>query len=617
MSRPLVGPLRRRRDERGAVGVMFAILMALLIPVTSAFVLDLGVQRVGRADMQTLADVVAMDMSRLLDGTKTVSQLSAGGADITAANASRDRNTSVIDYATSKPTMGITWGTENLTTGVFAAASAATVPNAVKVTATTQVGFGFAAFTGIASGQASRNAVSYSNPGACFRVGSFVAALDTGDSSPLINAIVGGALGSSLNLDLVSYKALAGANVSLADLVNTGQLHVGSVTELLSDNTLNIADLVTATAMVMSSNGGYTSAQITAINAVKTAIGASGPVIKMGDLLAASSGDQSALNASLNVLDIVTGSALVAGKGHALSLQGVNLNLPLMAGKTVTSSTSLNVIESPQEGCTGQQAHTAQVQLTTTLTIPALTLSNVNFAGVTSSIATDATTLTLKVNLGEAIATLAGIAGCSTGSPTSLSVLVNSAILGSTSLTGSMGAHLNFSFGVSQTGTLVTDILNLLGLGSLLSTTTIALDSAVTLSANFPNTFGSYSQTVTVPLPDGYTNPAKVNGNVLSSPTLNPSSALRDTSVTTTATVTTKLLALLLPQTKPIGLTSSAFSDLMNPILTTVSSTLDPVLTAVQSSLITPLSKMLGLRVGGADVYAVPTPTCNQPRLVG
>lgn len=52
-----------RRDERGAVAAVVAIL-ALVLLVSAAFAVDLGGQRAVRSDAQALADVVALDLAR-------------------------------------------------------------------------------------------------------------------------------------------------------------------------------------------------------------------------------------------------------------------------------------------------------------------------------------------------------------------------------------------------------------------------------------------------------------------------------------------------------------------------------------------------------------------------
>jgi len=55
---------------------MVAMLLVVLVP-SSAMAVDLGMQRVVRRDMQTLADVVALDVVRLVDG-RTASQIRSG-----------------------------------------------------------------------------------------------------------------------------------------------------------------------------------------------------------------------------------------------------------------------------------------------------------------------------------------------------------------------------------------------------------------------------------------------------------------------------------------------------------------------------------------------------------
>jgi Flp pilus assembly protein TadG len=122
----------RRKDEQGAVAVFVAIVLTLLM-VASAFAVDLGMQRAARADMQAVADAVAIDLARELDG-RTATQLGTLQA---AANASRDRNKSTT--LGSVPVVTPELGVVNRATGVFTPVSGGTVPNAVRVTATTSV----------------------------------------------------------------------------------------------------------------------------------------------------------------------------------------------------------------------------------------------------------------------------------------------------------------------------------------------------------------------------------------------------------------------------------------------------------------------------------------------
>jgi Flp pilus assembly protein TadG len=67
--------MKRRKDENGAVALTVALVVTLLLAVAS-FALDLGLARVGVRDMQAVADVVALDMARQIDG-RTVSAIEA------------------------------------------------------------------------------------------------------------------------------------------------------------------------------------------------------------------------------------------------------------------------------------------------------------------------------------------------------------------------------------------------------------------------------------------------------------------------------------------------------------------------------------------------------------
>ncbi len=198
---------RRDRDERGAVAVFVAVVLSLLL-VASAFAVDLGMQRAARADMQAVADAVALDLARELDG-RTATEL---GTLQTAADASRDRNeaTSLGSTPAVTPELGVV----NPATGAFTPVAGGVVPNAVRVTASTVVDFAF----GVApDGGAQRSAIAMANPDACLRLGSTLLDLQSGNSV-LLNAVLGDILGGSLNLTAVSYQGLAGAEVTLADL---------------------------------------------------------------------------------------------------------------------------------------------------------------------------------------------------------------------------------------------------------------------------------------------------------------------------------------------------------------------------------------------------------------
>lgn len=592
---------RRRRGERGAIAAFTALVLVILLGA-AAFVVDLGMQRVGRSDMQALADVVALDLARDLNGTKTVAQLDANKQSL--ANASRDRNKSVIGYQNHLPELVVTYGTLGSDSN-FVPGAASDVPTAVQVKATTNIGFVFSGVTGRSSGGATRSAVATSNASACFRVGSFIASLDSAQSA-LLNPILNSLLGSNLNLGLIGYKGLAGANVSLLELVEVGGLGVGSVDELLKLKNVSAATLFVAAANVLDRQGNAAQADI--LRAIQVAAGT--PNIAIGDLIEAAPGDSSALTAGLNVLDLLTTAAFVSNKDHAVEIPNLGISLPGLTAVTTT----LSVIESPRTKCgpIGTVNETAQIRLDLTGTIPARTLPTAINTLLNTNVSLDATTVSLSIDLGKALATLNGVT-CdpATGDPSSLAVGLRSSVVGGISLNASTGVHAKVGVPLFGSGGLLTAVLDLLGLGSLLMPPELEVDTTMNIHAgttpdSIPPT------TVNVPLPGGY----DIGQGSGSGPIITGLSVTPKIGTEVTLRYFEGLLVLGTWKTRKLFSGAALFDYLVNPIAKALTDTLlNPLLTSLQNALIAPLSKLLGLQLGGADVFAVRNPTCAAPRL--
>lgn len=587
-------PVRRIRsgDERGVSTIVVAIVITVLLLV-AAFATDIGMQRVGRSDMQSLADVVALDLARELDGSKTVAQLEA--VEQTLADKSRDRNKDVIGFAEHLPSMTVDWG--EMENGEFVVLSGSAVPTAVRVAAATTVAFALGGITGLGSGDASRHAVATADKSACYRLGSFVASLNSAEST-LLNPILNGFLGSNLNLTAVGYQGLANANVSLLDLVDVGGLGVGSVDELLALDHVSLHDLFIASANVLDQQGNGAQADI--LRAL--AVSAGTPTIAIADLIQAAPSDQAALAASLNVLDLITGAAFVANENHAVDIPNLGITLPGVASVT----TSLTVIETPRTACgpIGTTNQTAQVKLDLTAHVNQQTL---NVSALGTSFTVKPIDFKLSFDLGKAMAELTDVV-CTNGTPSSLKVRLRSALLGALNLTASIGV----SGQVDPLGgsSLLADILNLLSLGSLLQPPYLTIDTSLNLYAGAP-TATTYDKTVTVPIPGGYTTPAgSGSGDLLQAVTLTPQAS------TDVVLHYYQLLGGWKTQhlTDPLN---TVFKDVVTPLTSTLlSSLVNPLIQSLQDQLVKPLEQLLGLQLAGADVFAVPTPTCGLPKLV-
>ncbi len=336
--------LRRRRDERGAVLVLMAVLSVVLFTI-GAFAVDIGMQRVARRDMQALADLVSLDLARQLDG-RTAGEI----VDLQAlADRSRNRNAGAVGNAppTVTPVLG-----EIAPDGTFSPVASGVVPTAVRVLASTAVDFSIAP----GSGAATRSAVATSTSTACFSVGSYAAR--TGPGNHQLLSLINVAFDSPV--DVVSYQGLSKAHVSLAELA--AELSVASPENLASLSTLKVSDFYLALARVLTRQGDTAQAELLNRNFSRTVN--SLLVFDLENVLSVGQGGGSALDANLNVLDLVTGAALAATGDNGATVPVLMTNVPGF----VTTSASVKVVEAPRIGCgpVGTQAKTSQVGVSLT-----------------------------------------------------------------------------------------------------------------------------------------------------------------------------------------------------------------------------------------------------------
>ncbi|WP_300405250.1 hypothetical protein [Nocardioides sp.] len=300
----------------------------MVMVLMAAFVVDIGMQRVARADMQALSDVVALDMSRRLDGSDTAA-LEADPTWDAALAASVARNGGSLGDA---PVVQTELGGMDVSSGQFLPSERGEdVPTAVRVTASTSVDFAFGVAT---SGGASRSAIGAATSFACYKVGSWAASLDT-ESSLLLNPVLqkmaeqSGSFTNGATVRALDYRGLAAASVDLFDLA--ARLGVASLDELAAA-TVNLKDLYVALQALARPDDSTTVAALGSLAAAtKTTVGAD-----LSKVLVADSGAGSLLGARANVLDIVGGSiALLNGTNVANIYLGATLPSMANAGLTV------------------------------------------------------------------------------------------------------------------------------------------------------------------------------------------------------------------------------------------------------------------------------------------
>src|SRR5581483_9120547 len=351
---------RRRDDEAGAVLVVVCIAMVAMIGATG-LAIDVGRVTVNNRTLQAGADVIALDAGRALNG-QTAAQLSgSSGAVVLALQSSATRNK--VPFANLTVDLGTMTGTTFTTiatpviNGAIQTVTSATVPKAVRVSAGGSVAFLFDMASPHTVKQTTRSAIASMDNYGGFSIGSWLASI-----SGSTNSILGSLFGDAFHLNVVSYSGLVNGNVTLQALGLNMPASVGvlSPTQLLNTS-ISVNNFMLAAISALNAQGNTTAANL--LNSMILNASATGTV-KLGDFINVAAGaENAAASASLNVLQLLTASAMVMEKngGHALSIPTTTISIP-----GVTSITaSATVIEPPQYyfGPVGGSVSTAQVRL--------------------------------------------------------------------------------------------------------------------------------------------------------------------------------------------------------------------------------------------------------------
>jgi uncharacterized membrane protein len=578
--------VRDRKDERGAVALFFALILSVLMGMT-AIVVDIGMHRVTRGDLQALADMVALDLAREIRGSRTQADLAPAGDTgnpSSAASKSIARNSDILGEGL---VVQVDWGSYE--GGNWDTAT--DPPSAVRVEASADTDF--AVTDG--SSDTSRVAFAVASSSACYRLGSFVAAVNSGDSTVLspLNDLF------DVNLTLVGYQALAGATVTLADLAATSA--IGSPTQLLTGS-VTYSDLIRALIEVLSNEpGSSNSAAISALGAVLQASSTVGSV-NLGNVMHLSPTDQAALEMDLNVLDIV-GSARLSNGDHFIQVPNLNANVPGV-GSQFTGG--LTLISAAQLACgkpNSPESVARNAQLEGSLGIEFVNLPSLSIPGF-ATLLTEKGDGTLLVDLADGTGALIEppevYCGDGTASdPHEYSVGVTTELASyslSSNLTITGSVKITDLVGINLTNLLLSLGLPILGSGKVDIKVEVNLTVATSSSAG--NSVANLS------LPPNDVTPYQTG-----------------TSVYLPTNVVPRIDAVLIGgQSASITASGPLTSLIINELIAAnngfVAKTLAPLIDNINNTFVGPVARMVGLRFGGADVYAVGA-VCGQPSLWG
>ncbi len=354
---PYQSSLRSR--QRGAIAMMTGIFLFLAL-MCLVLVVDSGRLYYEQRQLQKIADTTALDTATegglcSISGSPSLLQL---------ATASAQRNGFAGDLSSSPSS--VRSGYVQTVDGVRNFMVDGSRREAVEVVVGKTVPASIVA-GGIIGQSVSlqARAVAQRQPIATFSVGSALLRVNTAESA-LLNPLLTGLLGGSthVNLDAVSYQGIVDANVSLLELMQSASLLGSRITVGAVDSALNtsisLASFMAATVDVLDRKNVAAAALLR-----NQLVGVRSATLKLADVLALDAVPgmtEEALNARVNVLDLITAAAMAANRGNAVALDmGV-------AGAGV----SLRVIEPPRiavgqpgmhNGVWRTSARTAQVQL--------------------------------------------------------------------------------------------------------------------------------------------------------------------------------------------------------------------------------------------------------------
>jgi hypothetical protein len=397
---------------------------------------------------------------------------------------------------------------------------------------------------------------------------------------------------------------------------------VASPDELLELDGLTLGQFYAAMASAVQADGGDT-ATVTLLQTLSTKANLTS-TIAIRDVLDIESGNTAALAASFNALDLVVGAAYAANRTSSVSVPGLSVQLPGVTDLT----TSLTVGDAPRLACGSKgraRARTGQVDLALSGNVLDVTtdlngsgsltsalgplgaiLGGGLFAGVSNGTLrggplTAVSRVDTEVHLAQADGLLTNIIcgeATSAGNAEGIDVAVTASALSSVSV----------DISVRITGSLTLSVVNLLGVSVDIATITIDINAQQTTSATqatAPTTLSFRHPDDVYGVPESFgsgivvggVSPPTVSGNALIQIDFIPGYG-RDGDIHVSGV--------------------AGLSGVLNGLIATATSNVNGLLIGPLNSVVIPsLQDQAGIKVGGADLFALPRPSCNDPRLAG
>jgi len=387
-------------DRSGNFTIMSACLMTLVIGCTALGV-DVGAIFTDRRKAQSAADLAAIVAASNLSNAYNAASATVVKNNYPAASLV------AVDVGTYTPNPAAAPQARFVTPSPGTA-------NAARVTLKTETPLYFARYiTGKDKFAISTQATASSTAFASFAIGSRLVSLNGG----LLNAILGGMLGTTVSLSAMDYQALVNARIDAFDFLSAlaTRLSLTGVTynDLLSGN-VKLPDAVAAALAAQQATNGASSAT-TALSGISQALSglstkvSVGSVIDLGPYGGMIAGQKPKVGVSVSVFSLLSAIAELANGTHQITAP-VSLGLPGITAASLVVTVGERPVGSSwvAVGTQGASVHTAQTRI--------LLMVQIGGSGIVPAI-----NLPLYVEIAQGTATLDAIS-CSRANITNSTV---------------------------------------------------------------------------------------------------------------------------------------------------------------------------------------------------
>ncbi|WP_341887106.1 TadG family pilus assembly protein [Variovorax sp. YR752] len=341
---------KSRRSQQGSVVIHVAIFLSFAVILFTS--IELGYLFYLKREFQKTADLAALAGAQALNANNCTA---AFGAAKSNANEGTNRNMPATYWLTDADMACGRWNSQD-TTHANHFDEIATEKNAIRVNVTRTPDPLFIFFTGNRT-IAVQAIAARALPKAALSINSTLLTLQTGQS-PILNALVGGLLGGSINLGAVGWQGLVTSQINLLSFLDVLAPKVG-VAVGNYDGVLNadvtVAQLLGAMASVLQTNGASVEAGLIGQFedlATALALKLNLPPIRVGDALGVVTGTaSSALDVSLQAAQLTQALVQLANsQANSADPSAVLANVALpVAGVTAI----VKVVEPPQFSAVG------------------------------------------------------------------------------------------------------------------------------------------------------------------------------------------------------------------------------------------------------------------------